>query len=290
MKVEVSKQFQRVDDPESLKVLIVDDDITNRLVLHGILTQQGYQTFQAENGLLAVEMFAQINPDFVLMDIMMPVMDGYQATRQIKQLCGSRFVPVIFLTAMTDEQALYKCVQSGGDDFLTKPYNHIILRARMTALLRIRELYNTVQLQNEKISRHQEHMEMEARMAKTLFNNIVHAPALNADYIKFELNSMSLFNGDMLLVESKPSGGIRVLLGDFTGHGLAAATGALPASSVFYEMTRKGWSRKSILASSKFCRPECFSPPALLISNWKAVPSMFGMAAYLKFCCSINKG
>jgi len=242
MNSEAARQLEPLENPQSLKVLIADDDITNRLVLQGILSKQGFQYFHAENGQQAVEVFEKEQPDFVFMDIMMPLMDGYEATRRIKAMCQSRFVPVIFLTAMTDEQALYKCVQSGGDDFLTKPYNHILLRARMNALLRIRELYNTIQLQNIKISRHQELMEMEARMAKTLFSNIVHAPALKSDYIKFVLDSMSLFNGDMLLVEFKPSGGIRVLLGDFTGHGLAAATGALPASTVFYEMTKRGYS------------------------------------------------
>jgi len=242
MNIDVARQLDPVEDPQSLKVLIVDDDITNRLVLQGILAKQGFQYVHAENGQEAVDAFEKNHPDFVFMDIMMPVMDGYEATRRIKAQCHDKFVPVIFLTAMTDEQALYKCIQSGGDDFLTKPYNHILLRARMNALLRIRELYNTIQLQNIKISRHQELMELESRMAETLFSNIVHAPALAADYIQYVLDSMSLFNGDMLLVEYKPSGGIRVLLGDFTGHGLVAATGALPASTVFYEMTKRGYS------------------------------------------------
>lgn len=232
-----------------LKVLIADDDITNRLVLQGILNKSGYYCLHAENGAEAVELFQKEAPDLILMDVMMPIMDGYQATVQIKSLCQDHFVPVIFLTAMTDQSALVRCVQSGGDDFLTKPYNHVILRVRIQALLRIRELYTTIRQQKQEISQHQEHMQLEARMAETLFSNIVKSSDLEAPYIQYLLNPMSLFNGDMLVAAIKPSGGLHVLLGDFTGHGMAAATGALPVATIFYEMTRKGYSVEEVVTA-----------------------------------------
>ena len=227
---------------KAVNVLIVDDDITNRLVLQGILNKQGYQSHHAENGLQAVELFERLRPDLILMDVMMPVMDGYQAAHKIKSLSKDEFVPIIFLTAMTDENALVKCVDSGGDDFLTKPYNHVILKARMDALLRIRYLYNTIKEQKNEITLHQHRMEREAKIAETLFSNVLSSQALTKDYIKYLLSPMSLFSGDMLIAADKPSGGIHLMLGDFTGHGLAAATGALPVSSIFYEMTDKGYS------------------------------------------------
>lgn len=229
-------------DPPPIKILIADDDITNRLVLQGILNYQGYQVLHAENGQEAVELFKREHPDLVFIDVMMPVMDGYQAAERIKKHCGDRFVPVIFLTAVTEDVALAKCIESGGDDFLTKPYNHIILKARMEALLRIRDLYNTINHQKNEIKLYQHCMEREAMMAETLFASIIKSDALEKPYIKYLLSPMSLFNGDVLIAADKPSGGVNVLLGDFTGHGMAAATGALPASSVFYGMTKKGFS------------------------------------------------
>lgn len=238
----------KTDSQKSIKILIADDDITNRLVLQGILSSHGYSTVHAENGQEAVDLFESENPDLILLDVMMPVMDGYTAASIIKEKCRTRFVPIIFLTAITEEDALVRCVESGGDDFLTKPYNHIILKARIDALLRITGLYNTISQQKEEIRLHQHRMEREAKMAESLFSNIIKSDALQHKYIKYRLSPMSLFNGDVLIAASKPSGGINILLGDFTGHGMAAATGALPTSNIFYEMTEKGYSIAEIAA------------------------------------------
>jgi len=263
------------------KVLIADDDITNRLVLQGFLNKHGFTVLHAENGSEAIEIFRSEQPDLVLMDVMMPVMDGYEATLKIKAECNDKFVPVIFLTAMTDEEALAKCIESGGDDFLTKPFNHVILNARIHALVRIQELYNTVHKQKNEIALHQERMEREAKVAETLFTNILHSGSLQKPNIKYLLSPMSLFNGDMLIAAECPSGGINVMLGDFTGHGLAAATGALPASTIFYEMSSKGYSvaeivtelnskMNSILPTGMFLAAcvMCMDPISHTVSIW----------------------
>lgn len=229
------------------KVLVADDDIPNRLILQAILEKQGYSVLLADDGLQAVDIFRREHPDLVLMDIKMPNMDGYEATREIKSISGETFVPVIFLTATTDNEGLAKCVESGGDDFLTKPYNRVLLHARIDALLRIRELYNTVQQQRNELASHQKRLDRERQLAKRLFNNILETGTLNLPYVQSMLSPMSLFSGDILMAAAKPSGGLHVLLGDFTGHGLAAAIGALPVSSVFYGMTAKGYSIAEIV-------------------------------------------
>lgn len=230
-----------------LTVLIADDDIPNRLVLKAILEKQNYRVLQADDGAQAVDIFTRERPDLVLMDIKMPNMDGYEATRQIKAISLDAFVPVIFLTATSDSEGLAKCIESGGDDFLTKPYNRVLLQARIDALMRIRELYNTVQHQRNELASHQKRLDRERQLAKRLFTNIVETSSLDLPYVQSMLSPMSLFSGDILLAAPKPSGGLHVLLGDFTGHGLAAATGALPVSSVFYGMTTKGYSIAEIV-------------------------------------------
>lgn len=235
-------------DSKTLTVLVADDDIPNRLVLQAILEKQNYRVLQADDGLQAVEMYTREQPDLVLMDIKMPKMDGYEATRRIKAMSVDAFVPVIFLTATSDSEGLAKCVESGGDDFLTKPYNRVLLQARIDALLRIRELYNTVQEQRNELADHQKRLDRERQLAKRLFTNIVETGSLDLPYMQSMLSPMSLFSGDILLAAPKPSGGLHVLLGDFTGHGLAAATGALPVSSIFYGMTTKGYSIAEIVS------------------------------------------
>ena len=233
---------------ETLTVLVADDDLPNRFILQAILNKQGFRVLHADDGIQAVDIFDRERPDLVLMDIKMPNMDGYEATRHIKNISGETFVPVIFLTATSDSEGLARCIESGGDDFLTKPYNKVLLRARIDALLRIRELYNTVQTQRNELANHQKRLDRERQLASRLFNNIVETGALHLPNIKSLLSPMSLFSGDILMVAPKPSGGLHVLLGDFTGHGLAAATGALPVSSVFYGMTAKGYSVVEIIS------------------------------------------
>ena len=97
-----------IESEGPIKVLLVDDDRINRVLLNAILKREGYAVLEANDGQEAVDIFDSEKPDLVLMDVMMPVMDGYEATKLIKSRGAERFVPVIFLTAVTDEKALAK--------------------------------------------------------------------------------------------------------------------------------------------------------------------------------------
>ena len=147
-----------VDD---ITILIVDDDVTNRLVLRALLKESGFKTLEADNGKKAVAAVDEHHVDIILMDVMMPVMDGYEATRIIKSN-HENFIPIIFLTAMTDEAALAECINVGGDDFLTKPYNHMLLRAKIDSMLRIGQLYKRIDAQNTELNKHHARIEQVA--------------------------------------------------------------------------------------------------------------------------------
>ncbi|MDX2507147.1 MAG: SpoIIE family protein phosphatase [Gammaproteobacteria bacterium] len=231
-----------------MKILIVDDDTTNRMVLSAYLKKDGYTVVSAENGQEAIELFQSEEPQLILMDVMMPVMDGYEATKEIKTLSGEKFIPIIFLTAMTDEKALSKCVKVGGDDFLTKPYSRTILKAKIGALERVSQLYNTVYEQKRELEVHQENEAKEQEIARKVFDSILNPGCLSAENIQLHLSPLSLFNGDVVLAAVKPTGGLHILFGDFTGHGLAASLGALPVSDIFYSMTAKGYSISGIVS------------------------------------------
>ena len=221
-------------------VLIVDDDRTNRMVLRAILHKEGYAGVDAENGEQAVELFAQVEPDLVLMDVMMPVMDGYEATRRIKEQSGERLTPVIFLTALTDEKALAQCIEAGGDDFLTKPYNRVILRAKMDAMLRLRQMNQALAEHREQLGRHNDRLEREQAIAESVFAKVRQPESLEGLGIRHTLVPVGKANGDVVMAERRPDGGCNYLLGDFTGHGLAAAVGAVPTSDLFRAMSREG--------------------------------------------------
>ncbi len=224
----------------SLKALIVDDEMTNRLILRSLLKKQGYETIEAENGQQAIELFRSDHPDMIFMDVMMPVMDGYEATRVIKREAGNHFIPVIFLTAMTDEESLQACIDVGGDDFLIKPYDKFLLQSKVQAMERIARLNQEVQGMYSLIHREQE-------IAEQVFINAVQKGNIDNPNLKTIISPASTFSGDMILSEYSPSRDILVLLGDFTGHGLAAALGAMPVSEVFRAMTAKGFAPEEIL-------------------------------------------
>ncbi|MCA6062820.1 ATP-binding SpoIIE family protein phosphatase [Thalassolituus marinus] len=232
---------------DGIKVLIADDNQIDRMVLSRIVRNQGYDVFEAENGALAVTAYEEFRPDIVLMDVMMPVMDGREAARRIKADAGEEFVPVIFLTSLTDAQSLADCLDSGGDDFLSKPYNPIILKAKISSFYRMREMHRMLQAQRDTIAIHNEHLLHEQHVAKAVFDNVAHAGCLSAPNIRFMLSPLAVFNGDVLLAARNPAGGMYVLLGDFTGHGLPAAIGAMPLAEIFYGMTAKGFALSDIL-------------------------------------------
>ena len=226
---------------EALTILIAEDSAADRLLLSTIVRRQGHAVLTAANGAEAVEAFRSQHPQLVLMDAMMPVMDGFEAARQIKALAGETLVPIIFLTSLTESEAQARCLEAGGDDFLAKPYNQVILAAKIKAMDRLRRLQATVLQQRDQIARHHEYLLNEQRVAKAVFDKVAHSGCLNAPNIRYLQSPYALFNGDLLLAAFTPAGDMHVMLGDFTGHGLPAAVGAMPLAEVFYGMTAKGY-------------------------------------------------
>ena len=222
------------------KALVVDDEKTNRLILISLLSKQGYQTIEAVNGQQAVELFKQEGPTIIFMDIVMPVMDGYEATRQIKAASAGRFVPIIFLTAISDEQALAQCIEAGGDDFLVKPYDKLILQSKIHSMQRIASLNHEVQGMYRMIKHEQE-------IAESVFINAIQSSNIDNPHIRHIVRPAGIFSGDMVLSAYSPARDLFFMTGDFTGHGLLSALGAMPVSEVFSAMTTKGFSAEEIL-------------------------------------------
>lgn len=225
----------------TLQVLIAEDGAADRLLLAQIVRRQGHQVLTAENGAEAVALFRQHRPQLVLLDALMPIMDGFEAARQIKALAGETLVPIIFLTSLSEEQALVRCLEAGGDDFIAKPYSAVILAAKIGAMERLQRLQAKVLEQRDEIALHHQHLLNEQRVAKAVFDKVAHTGCLQAPNIRYLQSPFALFNGDLLLAAYTPSGDMHVLLGDFTGHGLPAAVGAMPLAEAFYGMTGKGY-------------------------------------------------
>ena len=224
------------------KVLVVDDNNVNRCLLTALLKRHGYNVVEAEDGLQAVEKFTQHQPNIIFMDLMMPVMDGIESCKNIKALCGKiSFVPIIFVTAVSDENKLTECIEAGGDDFIAKPVDLQVLTARIKSMERLSLLYDVHFAMVKRIQRDQE-------LAKNVFNSVIFNDTPACNEIKILLQPAETFSGDMFLSGISPAGELHVMLADFTGHGLGAALGAIPASDVFKAMVAKGFAGDKILS------------------------------------------
>jgi two-component system, HptB-dependent secretion and biofilm response regulator len=232
---------------DSIRVLIADDNLVDRKLLSRIIRNQKNDVVEASSGEEAIQAFHEHKPDIVLMDVMMPGIGGQEAARQIKIAAGEDMVPIIFLTSLTDARDLADCLEHGGDDFLNKPYNPVVLEAKIRSFYRMRDMHRTLQQQRDTIASHNHHLIREQETAKAVFDNVAHQGCLSSPNIRYMLSPLAVFNGDVLLAARCPGGSMNLLLGDFTGHGLPAAIGAMPLAEIFYGMSSKGFGIRDII-------------------------------------------
>ncbi len=141
------------------RLLVVDDDKVTRMTIVRVLRKAGYEVVEAENGREALERFAETRPDMVLLDVMMPVMDGYEACAELRKLGGYQRLPIMMLTGADEADAIDKAFDSGATDFITKPINWSLLGQRVRYALRTREL-------DIAFSRNQERLAQAQRIAR----------------------------------------------------------------------------------------------------------------------------
>ena len=235
------------ESEQPLKILIADDSNSDRLLLKAIVQNQGHKPLLAADGAEAIDIFNSNTPDIILLDALMPNVDGFETARYVKTHSGVHFVPIIFLTSLNEADSLAQCLEAGGDDFLTKPYNSVILKAKINAFRRMLKMHITLEQQRDQIADNHRRLVQEQEVAKRTFDKVAHKGSLNSHNIKYTMSPMAVFNGDVLLASIRPNGNLCMVLGDFTGHGLAAAIGAMPLSQTFYSMVAKGFSIKDIV-------------------------------------------
>jgi adenylate cyclase len=132
-------------------ILVVDDVPDNVDILQMRLEAQGYEVATAADGLDALEKIRELMPDLVLLDVMMPKLDGIETVKRLKADSSLPFIPVILVTAKADASDVIGGLEAGGDDYLTKPVDHAALSARVRAMLRIKALHDTVQDQAKRL-------------------------------------------------------------------------------------------------------------------------------------------
>jgi adenylate cyclase len=147
---------------ESGVVLVVDDQAPNRRLLEAVLEPRGYQVVSAESGEQALQLLADDPPDVVLLDIVMPGMDGYEVCRRIRDDEATAVLPVVMITASGEQEKL-RATEAGADDFVTKPFDQAELLARVKSLVRISRYHRTVQRQAAELAAWNEQLESRVR-------------------------------------------------------------------------------------------------------------------------------
>lgn len=126
------------------KILIIDDSPLNLSVLKSLLANLNYELFFAESGIVGLQVAAETKPDLILLDIVMPQMDGFEVLRELKNTKGLDTIPVIFLTALNDDETKLKAFNEGAVDYISKPFNAAEVVARARAHLEIARLTNSL--------------------------------------------------------------------------------------------------------------------------------------------------
>lgn len=135
---------------EAAHILVVDDDASIRRMLELLLNDTGYRVTTASSGEEALAYLDLVTPDLILMDLMLPGLNGQETTRRIKQLADRPFIPVILVTARGDQQSKVKGLDAGADDFLVKPLDFAELLARVRAMLRLQRSQRSLQAEQRK--------------------------------------------------------------------------------------------------------------------------------------------
>lgn len=123
--------------PSTSTILVVDDDAKGRQLLNNLLASEGYRVALAANGHEALDLAAELRPDVVLLDVMMPGLDGFEVCRRLRASDALHHVPILLLTALDDRQSKLQGLEAGADDFLSKPFDSVELRTRLRTITRL---------------------------------------------------------------------------------------------------------------------------------------------------------
>jgi adenylate cyclase len=143
---------------DQASILVVDDDPVTRLMLSGSLERQGHHVRTAEDGSQALDLVRDVSYDVVLLDVMMPKVDGYGVLEQLKGDPNLRHIPVVMVTSVDDIDSAVRCIELGADDYLSKPIDPVLLTARVNAGLTKKRLHDV----------EMEHLEQVARLNRQL--------------------------------------------------------------------------------------------------------------------------
>jgi two-component system sensor histidine kinase/response regulator len=186
-----------MSDEKNQKILIIEDNQENIDLLLYFLKPQGYEVLTATDGERGLQLAQQENPHIILLDIMLPKLDGFAVCEKLKSDPQTKFIPIIMITALKDMKDKIRSLEVGADDFITKPFENVELLARVKSLLRLKEYHDQLQEKNQQLALTNETLLQMDKFKEDLTNLIVHDMKNPLFVIQGNLQMMEMTMGSM---------------------------------------------------------------------------------------------
>jgi len=232
----------------TLTILVAEDFKPAQVLLHKFLTKNGHTVLLADNGQQAIDLYLKHQPDLVLTDINMPVLNGLDAIKEMIKEPRDLWVPIIILSASDQQKDIVDGLNAGADDYLAKPIQLEVLNAKINAMERTVALQRKILKQQKSLKALNDELELEQVLAKELADKMLHQGTLGHQRIDYWLQASGHFSGDLIAASETPEEKLFVLLIDSTGHGLTASLPILTMAKLFHSMSKKGFSLSRIVS------------------------------------------
>ena len=228
-----------MNKPPNARILVVDDEPQNVRLLQIRLQAAGYTVLTATSGQEALELTQADAPDLILLDIMMPGMNGFEVCQRIRAEEATQFIPVVMVTALSDTEDRIKAIEAGADDFISKPFDSHEVLARVRSLVRIKRYHDALEQANRDLKMHNERLDKELQMASEIQDSLM--PQGITNLLGFRIVShytpAVVVGGDFFDLWEVERGRLGVFISDVMGHGVSAAFITVFIKTIVEEMS-----------------------------------------------------
>jgi len=239
------------DGKKRNKILVVDDQPANVRLLSVILKAEGYDVLQAYSGEEALEKTETELPDLILLDIMMPRIDGYEVCKRIRENEETKAIPIVMITALRGLDEKVKALDIGADDFISKPIDKLEVLARVRSLLRVKYYHDEMVTAQEKLEEQNNILKAELEMAREVQQALLPKDigAQMPTGLEFEHRYIPTLDvgGDFFDIHKISPSAIGVFIADVMGHGAQAALITVLIKTLFSELIREAHSPAELL-------------------------------------------
>jgi phosphoserine phosphatase RsbU/P len=233
-----SESKEEMSNNSHVQILVVDDDAMSRKILTQLLTSAGYECDQSEDGGKALEMIHAKQPSLLLLDFDMPGLNGAEVLKRLRSDNDPAIaqIPAIMLTGHGSEASEVRCLQAGADDFVTKPVNAAVLRARIETQLRLRSMRRQLERQNDELEEWRRNLERDLAAARLTQQSLIphKPPSLPGWQVATYYRPVIQVGGDIYGWLPMKEGRVLFWIADATGHGAAAALLTTLAKLLFH--------------------------------------------------------